>query len=75
MSQEEGEVTAAPFTSQQGHVEERAVDESEDAISKIAPMPYPTDPSHVEAFHIRCNERYIAMCCSVGPCQPEMISP
>lgn len=34
MSQEEGEVTAAPFTSQQGHVEERAVDESEDAISK-----------------------------------------
>lgn len=75
MSQEEGEVTAAPFTSQQGHVEERAVDESKDAISKIATKPYPTDPSHVEAFHIGCNESYIAMCCSVGPCQPEFLFP
>lgn len=52
-----------------------AVCERDDTIKKIAAMQYPTDPSHVETFNIKCDDSYISMCCSVGPCQPDMPYP
>ena len=51
---------------QERHVE-AAVCESDDTIKKIAVKQYPTDASHVDTFHIKCNDSYISMCCSVGP--------
>ena len=59
---------------QERHVE-AAVCESDDTIKKIAVMQYPTDASHVDTFHIKCNDSYISMCCSVGPSQPAVPFP
>ena len=53
---------------------EMSQDERRREMSKIATLPYPTDPSHVSAFKIKGNE-YISMRCSRGPCQPDIPYP
>lgn len=70
--QNEEEMEVRSSIDQERHEQEPAVCERDDTIAKIAIMQYPTDPSHVEAFHIKCNDSYISVCCSVRPCQPDM---
>lgn len=49
--------------------------ERDHTITKIATLQYLMDPSHVDTYQIKCKDRYISMCCSVGPCQPDMPYP
>ncbi|KAF3857285.1 hypothetical protein F7725_009144 [Dissostichus mawsoni] len=71
--QNEGEMEGESSIDEES--QEPTVREQDKTIAKIAIMQYPTDPSHVEVFNIKCNDSYISMCCSVGPCQADMAYP
>ncbi|XP_019212484.1 zinc finger MYM-type protein 1 isoform X2 [Oreochromis niloticus] len=54
------------------HSEEEQIDH---IMSKLAALQYPTDPTHIHTFKIKRNDRYVSMCCNVGPCQPDIPYP
>lgn len=59
---DKSDMEAGCSTAQKGHEQEPAVNEGEEITANIDTIQYPTDASHVEAFHIRCNNSYISMC-------------
>lgn len=71
--QNEGEMEGESSIDEES--QEPTVREQDKTIAKIAIMQYPTDSSHVDVFNIKCNDSYISMCCSVGPCQADMAYP
>lgn len=56
-------------------VEESAANKGDEALSNLAALQYPTDPAHIQKYNIKCSDSYIAMCCNVGPCQPDITYP
>lgn len=56
-------------------LDQSAASEEQDALSKLASLQYPTEPAHIQKFNMKCSDKYIAMCCHVGPCQPHIAYP